>query len=174
MSLEGERHQELKQEYSWLNEIKFSYNFHKEMHLSLHLEHKLFRSSWSNLNNNSLLRVAITKRNNNLEVKLSPWSSFNLKFGYFDKRFFCYVNISNWGTGYETLPWKQWCCSLCWKGRDRAQCFVLTVHTTVEYLSRNVSIGQLLQHISKSIVVCARSRPKTLTKTYNKGVCQAS
>ena len=49
------------------------------------------------------------------------------------------------------------------------------VHTTVEYLSRNVSIGQLLQHISKSIVVCARSRPKkTLTKTYNKGVCQAS
>ena len=31
---------------------------------------------------------------------------------------------------------------------------------------RNVSIGQLLQHISKSIVVCARSRPKILTKTF--------
>ena len=47
-------------------------------------------------------------------------------------------------------------------------CF--NVHTTTEYLNRNVSIGQLLQHISKSIVVCARSRPKMLTKTYNKEV----
>ena len=54
-------------------------------------------------------------------------------------------------------------------------CF--NVHTTIEYLklkSRNVSIGQLIQHISNSIVVCAGSRPKILTKTYNKGVCQAS
>ena len=34
------------------------------------------------------------------------------------------------------------------------------VQTTVEYLNRNVSIGQLFQHISKSIVVFARSRPK--------------
>ena len=33
-------------------------------------------------------------------------------------------------------------------------CF--NVHTTVEYLNRNIPIGQLLQHISKSIVVCAR------------------
>ena len=41
------------------------------------------------------------------------------------------------------------------------------VHTTVEYLNRNVSISQLLQHISKSIVVCAWSRQKILTKTYN-------
>ena len=37
-------------------------------------------------------------------------------------------------------------------------------HTTVEYLNRNVSIGQLLQHISKSLVVCARSRPKNANK----------
>ena len=48
------------------------------------------------------------------------------------------------------------------------------VHITVEYLNRNVSIGQLLQHISKSIVVCARLRLKMLTKTYNKEVCQVS
>ena len=36
-------------------------------------------------------------------------------------------------------------------------CF--NVHTTVEYLNRNVFIGHLFQHISKPIVVCARSRP---------------
>ena len=48
------------------------------------------------------------------------------------------------------------------------------VHTSVEYLNGNVSIGQLLQHISKSIVVCARSRPIMLTKTDNNNVCQAS
>ena len=46
-------------------------------------------------------------------------------------------------------------------------CF--NVHTTVEYLDRNaVSIRQLLQHISKSIVVCARPRQKMLTKIYRK------
>ena len=50
-------------------------------------------------------------------------------------------------------------------------CF--SVRTTVEYLNRYVSIGQLLQHISESIVVCARSRPKMLTKTYYKEVYQA-
>ena len=41
-------------------------------------------------------------------------------------------------------------------------CF--NVHTTVEYLSKNVSIGQLLQHIPNSIVVCAGSRPKRQKK----------
>ena len=45
-------------------------------------------------------------------------------------------------------------------------CF--NIHNAVAYFNRNVSIGQLLQHISKSIVVCARSGPKMLTKTYNK------
>ena len=33
-------------------------------------------------------------------------------------------------------------------------CF--NVRTSVEYLNRNVSIGQLLQHIPNSFVVCAR------------------
>ena len=33
-------------------------------------------------------------------------------------------------------------------------CF--NVHTTVEYLKSNVSIGQSLQHISRSIVVCIK------------------
>ena len=51
-------------------------------------------------------------------------------------------------------------------------CF--NVRTSVEYLNRNVSIGQLLQHIPTPIVVCAGSRPKWLTKTYNKEVCQVS
>ena len=74
------------------------------------------------------------------------------------------MSIVNWGTGYETLPWKQWCCNLCWKGRDCAQSFVLMFTLTFEYLNRNVSIGQLLQHISKSIVVFARSRPKMQQK----------
>ena len=37
-------------------------------------------------------------------------------------------------------------------------CF--NVHATVEYLNKNVSIGQLLQHIPNSIVVCAGSGPK--------------
>ena len=51
-------------------------------------------------------------------------------------------------------------------------CF--NVHTTVEYLNNNVSIGQLVQHITNSIVVCAGSRPKRQTKTYNKEVRQVS
>ena len=42
----------------------------------------------------------------------------------------------------------------------RAETMHNNIHTTAEYLNGNVSIGQLLQHISKSIVVCARSRPK--------------
>ena len=43
-------------------------------------------------------------------------------------------------------------------------CF--NIHIIDEHLNRNVSVGQLLQHISKSIAVCARSRPKKmLTKT---------
>ena len=50
----------------------------------------------------------------------------------------------------------------------------LNVQTTVEYFNTNVSTGQLLQHISKSVVLCALSRPKMLTKTYNKEICQAS
>ena len=56
------------------------------------------------------------------------------------------------------------------------QCIILclNVYTTVEYFNTNVSIGQFLQHISKSIVVCALSRPKLLTKTYNKEIRQAS
>ena len=36
------------------------------------------------------------------------------------------------------------------------------------------TFSQLFQHISKSIVVSARSWPKLLTKTYNKEVGQAS
>ena len=48
-------------------------------------------------------------------------------------------------------------------------CF--NVHPTVEYLNKNVSIGQLLQHIPNSIVVCAGSRLPGQTKTYNKEVC---
>ena len=60
------------------------------------------------------------------------------------------------------LEWPRPCTILCFN-----------VHATVEYLNKNVSIVQLLQHISKSIVACARSRPKMLTKTYNKEVCQA-
>ena len=50
----------------------------------------------------------------------------------------------------------------------------LNVQTTVEYFNTNVSTGQLLQHISKSGVLCALSRPKMLIKTYNKEICQAS
>ena len=58
-------------------------------------------------------------------------------------------------------------------------CIILcfNIHTTAEYFNRNASLGQLLRHISKFVVVCARSRPKMLTKTYTavtKEVCQAS
>ena len=48
------------------------------------------------------------------------------------------------------------------------------VHTTIECLNKSISIGQLLQHIPNSIVVCAGSRPKRQTKIYNKEVCKAS
>ena len=46
--------------------------------------------------------------------------------------------------------------------------FMLEGSRPCTILNRNVSIGQLLQHIPSSIVVCARSRPKRQTKTYNK------
>ena len=52
--------------------------------------------------------------------------------------------------------------------------FCFNVHTIVEYLNKNVSIDQVLQHIPNSIDVCAGSRPKRQTKTYNKDVCQVS
>ena len=50
------------------------------------------------------------------------------------------------------------------EGRRPRTILCLNGHATAEYLERNVSIGQLLQHILKSIVVCVRSRPKMLTK----------
>ena len=52
----------------------------------------------------------------------------------------------------------------------------VTVHNPLFYCShyRNVSIGQLLQRIANSIVVCTLSRAKRLTKTYNKEVCHVS
>ena len=46
-------------------------------------------------------------------------------------------------------------------------------HYTVEYLNMNVSIGQLIQHISKSIAVCARSRPNMLTKNLTSPIGQS-
>ena len=57
------------------------------------------------------------------------------------------------------------------KGPRPCTILFFNVHTPAEYLNGNVSIGQLLQHITKSIVVGARSRPKMLTKTENKDVC---
>ena len=60
------------------------------------------------------------------------------------------------------------------EGPPQCTILCLNVHTTVEYLNTNVSIGQLLQHI----VVCALSRPKMLTKmltkTYNKDIYHLS
>ena len=38
----------------------------------------------------------------------------------------------------------------------------------VEQFHGNVSIGQFLQYFSNPIVVCAWSRPKTITKTYSR------
>ena len=47
-------------------------------------------------------------------------------------------------------------------------CF--NVHTTVEYLNKNVSIGQLLQHIPNSTVVVQgqdqKGKQKHITKTF--------
>ena len=39
-------------------------------------------------------------------------------------------------------------------------------HTTAEYLNRNVPIGQLLQHVLKSVVVSPRSRRKNASKKH--------
>ena len=47
-------------------------------------------------------------------------------------------------------------------------CF--NVHTAAGYVNRNVSIGQLLQYISKSIAVCTQSMSKILTKTCKKEI----
>ena len=48
-------------------------------------------------------------------------------------------SIINRGTGYETLPWQQWCWYLCWKGRDHAQFFVL-----ISILQLNILTGTFL------------------------------
>ena len=63
--------------------------------------------------------------------------------------------------------------ALCWKPCPRP-CRILCfhVHNAVEYYGRFYwSVDTTLL---RSIVVFAPSRPKMLTKTYNKEVCQAS
>lgn len=51
------------------------------------------------------------------------------------------------------------------EGRDLAHSFVLMFTSQLNnYIDRNASTGKLLQHISEYIVVCARSRPKMLSK----------
>ena len=83
-------------------------------------------------------------------------------------------NIINRGTGYENLVMATIVSIFMLQGPRPCTILCFNVHTTAEYLNTNISIGQLLQHISKSIVVCVRSRPKMLTKIYNKEVYQAS
>ena len=46
------------------------------------------------------------------------------------------LTIVTWGSGYETLPWKQWCCNLCWKGRDPSQSFVLMFTLQLNILTK--------------------------------------
>ena len=61
-----------------------------------------------------------------------------------------HVNIVNRETGYETLPWKQWCCNLCWKGRDPAQSFVLTFTPQLNILTKTfrlVSCSNTFQNL---------------------------
>ena len=67
----------------------------------------------------------------------------------------------------------KWCCNLCWKGRDPAQSFVLKFILQLNILTERFYWSVAQTHL-KSIVVCARSRPKMLTKAYNKEVYQAS
>ena len=57
-------------------------------------------------------------------------------------------------------------------GRRPRPCIILcfNVHNTPEYFNSHVSIGQLLQHISKSIMWFVPIKVKMLTKTYNKEV----
>ena len=45
-------------------------------------------------------------------------------------------------------------------GRAASTILCFNVHTTVEYLNRNASIGQLLRHISKSSVVLCTVKVK--------------
>ena len=85
------------------------------------------------------------------------------------------LTIVNWGDWLGNLAVKTMALQFMLEGPR--PCTILcfnSVHTTVEYLNKNVSIGQLLQHIPNSIVVCAGSRPKRQTKTFKKDVCQVS
>ena len=62
------------------------------------------------------------------------------------------------------------------KGRDRTQSFVLTSILQLNILTGAfllVSWSNTFQNLLWSVPV-VRSRPKMLTKTYNKEVCQAS
>ena len=60
------------------------------------------------------------------------------------------------------------------EGSHHAQSFVLTFTLQLNIFKRNVPIRQLLQHISNSVVVCARSRSKILATPYKNELCQAS
>ena len=63
----------------------------------------------------------------------SIWIIMIRKLFSFEGVFQCIVNR---GIGYETLPWKQWCYNLCWKGRDPAQSFVLTFTPQLNILAK--------------------------------------
>ena len=131
-----------------------------------------------------------TKRHTNKNSTLTQdfrWADANLKGnkkGYMIKCSWFHLDNSVWknNTGLENASalifWlRDWLWNLAMKtmvqqfmleGLRPCTILCFNVHTTVEHLNRNVSIGQLLQHISKSNVVSARSRPKMLTKTYNR------
>ena len=83
--------------------------------------------------------------------------------------------IVNWETGYETWPWKRWCCNLCWKGRACAQSLVLMFTLQLNILSGTfllVSYCNTLQNLlwfvhGQSQICLQKRKTKTFVMLHN-------
>jgi len=69
---------------------------------------------------------------------------------------------------------KQRCQDLCWKVHDRTKSFVFRSYTMRELRNQHVAIGWFSVRSKQQLCLCAWSRPKKRTKTYNKEICRVS
>ena len=67
------------------------------------------------------------------------------------------------------MPWKQWRCNLCWKGRDRAQSFVLMFALQLNILTGTfllVSCSNIFQNLFWICTVKGKNANKNITKKF--------
>ena len=96
----------------------------------------------------------------------------SIKFGGSSRDSQLTFDIVNRWTGYETLPWKQWCCNLCWKGHDPAQSFVLTFTPQLNMLKKKKTFRLLSCSNTFQILLLfvqgqgLKGKPKPTTKKF--------